>query len=234
MSRRALVALVPVLLAVTAPAAARAAVRLSDEHTFTSWAHPRWRAPVRAAPLPSARTIGSLHMLTEEGEPEVYLLLRETTDAAQRRWLKVRLPGRPNGRTGWVGADALGTVHVTHWALRVDLHALVATLFAHGRRVWQGRIGVGKASTPTPIGSFWVRELLRVPGRTLYGPYAFGTSDYSVLSGWPHGGVVGIHGTDQPWLIPGRPSHGCIRMRNGDISFLAAHLPIGAPVQVVA
>ena len=78
-----------------------------------------------------------------------------------------------------------------------------------------------------------MRELLRVPGETIYGPYAFGTSDYSVLSEWPHGGVVGIHGTDQPSLIPGRPSHGCIRMRNHDIVYLARHLPIGAPVHVV-
>jgi lipoprotein-anchoring transpeptidase ErfK/SrfK len=78
-----------------------------------------------------------------------------------------------------------------------------------------------------------VRELFRVPGQSLYGPYAFGTSAYSILSDWPGGGVVGIHGTNQPALIPGRPSHGCIRLRNPDITYLANHLPIGAPVRIV-
>jgi L,D-transpeptidase catalytic domain len=77
------------------------------------------------------------------------------------------------------------------------------------------------------------RELLRVPGHTLNGPCAFGTSDYSILTNWPRGGVVGIHGTSEPWLIPGRPSHGCIRMRNADITYLAHHLPLGAPVDIV-
>ena len=52
--------------------------------------------------------------------------------------------------------------------------------------------GVGKRSTPTPAGRFWIRERFAVPGRTLYGPYAFGTSAYSRLSDWPRGGVVGL------------------------------------------
>jgi lipoprotein-anchoring transpeptidase ErfK/SrfK len=47
------------------------------------------------------------------------------------------------------------------------------------------------------------------------------------------GGVVGIHGTNEPWLVPGRPSHGCIRMRNADITYLARRLPIGSPIVIV-
>ena len=43
-----------------------------------------------------------------------------------------------------------------------------------------------------------MRERLRnLNGDPLYGPWAFGTSAYSVLSDWPGGGVVGIHGTNQ-------------------------------------
>jgi lipoprotein-anchoring transpeptidase ErfK/SrfK len=99
--------------------------------------------------------------------------------------------------------------------------------------VWSAPVGIGAPATPTPAGRFVTREMLRVPGHTLYGPYAFGTSDYSTLTNWPGGGVVGIHGTSEPWLIPGRPSHGCIRMRNADITYLAHHLPLGAPVDIV-
>jgi lipoprotein-anchoring transpeptidase ErfK/SrfK len=86
---------------------------------------------------------------------------------------------------------------------------------------------------PTPAGSFYVRELIRVPSPGgLYGPFAFGTSAYSVLSDWPGGGVVGIHGTNEPALIPGRPSHGCIRVPNPQIRRLARLMPIGTPVRI--
>jgi len=210
-----------------------AAVQLSNERTFTSWAHPRGSAQIRSEPSGAARRVGSLHMLTEEGLPEVYLLRAEMTDASGAPWVLLRAPGRPNGVGGWVPREALGTIHVTDWALRVNLTLLRATLYRGGREVWSAPVGVGAPASPTPTGHFWVRELLRVPGDTLYGPFAFGTSDYSRLSEWPRGGVVGIHGTNQPLLVPGRPSHGCIRMRNGDIVYLARHLPVGAPLHIV-
>ena len=66
----------------------------------------------------------------------------------------------------------------------------------------------------------------------IYGPWAFGTSDYSVLSDWPGGGVIGIHGTNEPWLLPGRVSHGCVRVENSAIRRLAKLLPIGTPVRI--
>jgi lipoprotein-anchoring transpeptidase ErfK/SrfK len=60
-----------------------------------------------------------------------------------------------------------------------------------------------------------------------------GTAAYSgVLTDWPGGGVIGIHGTNQPGLIPGRPSHGCIRMRNRDIKRLYALTPVGTPLRI--
>ena len=64
-----------------------------------------------------------------------------------------------------------------------------------------------------------------------YGPLAFGTSARSaVLTDWPGGGFVGIHGTNRPELIPGRVSHGCIRMRNRDIERLGRLMPVGTPI----
>ena len=83
-----------------------------------------------------------------------------------------------------------------------------------GKQIWSARVGIGKSGTPTPRGQFWIRERLKaLGGNSVYGPWAFGTSAYSNLSDWPGGGVVGIHGTNQPGLIPGRPSHGCVRVR---------------------
>jgi hypothetical protein len=213
---------------------AEAPVRLSNELTNTRWAHPARTAAIRSAPATSAAVVGRLHMLTEEGEPEVYELLSKLSIPAGETWVQLRIPGRPNGRIGWVPRTDLAAFHLTHWALTVNLSRLRATLFLDGRATWSAPVGVGKPSTPTPTGHFWIRELLRVPGHTLYGPYAFGTSDYSVLSEWPRGGVVGIHGTNEPQLIPGHPSHGCIRMSNANITYLAHHLPVGAPVHIFA
>ena len=71
------------------------------------------------------------------------------------------------------------------------------------------------------------------PADSLYGPVAFGTSALSnVETDWPGGGVIGIHGTDEPQLIPGHPSHGCIRMRNGDVERLSRLLPVGTPLTI--
>ena len=66
-----------------------------------------------------------------------------------------------------------------------------------------------------------------------YGPVAFGTSARSAtLTDWPAGGFIGIHGTNRPDLLPGRVSHGCIRLRNPDILRLARLMPVGTPVEI--
>jgi L,D-transpeptidase catalytic domain len=235
-------ALLVVLAALASPATAPAAVRppdargplgnerLSNETTVTRWAHAARRAAVRSAPRRSARRLTTLRFWTEDRRPEVYLALssRRVDGGA---WVRIRVPGRPNGRTGWVPEAALGALHVVRTRFVVDHRTLRATLYRDGRRIWRAPIGVGTPNTPTPKGRFYIRELLRAPGG-VYGPWAFGTSAYSSLSDWPGGGVVGVHGTDQPGLLPGRPSHGCIRVRNAAISRLAKLMPIGTPVYI--
>jgi lipoprotein-anchoring transpeptidase ErfK/SrfK len=224
-----------VVLAATAfaaaPPAAGADVRLSNERTVTRWAHANLVSKVRARPSRAAATIARLRWSTEDGPAEVYVVLGRRR-VRGRTWMQVRIPGRPNGRRGWVPREALGGLHTVHTALVIDRRRLRATLRRNGRRVWRSRVGVGAPGTPTPAGRFWVRE--RLPGfGGSYGPWAFGTSAYSNrLTGWPGGGVIGIHGTDQPELIPGRPSHGCVRVPNGAIRRLARLMPIGTPVRI--
>jgi hypothetical protein len=208
-------------------------VALSNERTRTRWANAVSRSVARTRPRRDAGPVTRLHYETEDGFAEVYLVLARYTDSTGRRWLKVRLPMRPNGRTGWVRRSSLGGLHTVRTFLRIDKHHLRATLFRDGRRVLRAPVGIGKHGTETPGGRFYVRERLRVPSRgSLYGPLAFGTSAYSKLSDWPGGGVVGIHGTNEPSLIPGRPSHGCIRLRNRDIVRLGRLMPIGTPVRI--
>jgi lipoprotein-anchoring transpeptidase ErfK/SrfK len=98
--------------------------------------------------------------------------------------------------------------------------------------VFSARVGVGTSAAPTPTGSFFVRNRLTRYRSSFYGPVAFGTSARSTLTDWPAGGFVGIHGTSRPELIPGRVSHGCIRMRNDDILELARLMPVGTPLEI--
>ena len=177
--------------------------------------------------------VGSTQLSTEDGFPEDYLVLAQRV-YPNITWFQIRLPGRPNGRTGWVPEQSLGTLHLTHELLVLDERHLRLTLYSGGHSIFSARVGIGKPSTPTPPGHFWIREKFRVrPADPFYGPYAFGTADYSTLSEWPRGGVVGIHGTNKPWLIPGRPSHGCIRVRDADDSRLWSLLAVGTPLRVI-
>jgi hypothetical protein len=223
----------PIATALAVAALSPGAAPLSDEWATSAWAHPVARAPVHVAPAGGARVLARLHPRTEMGSPEVYLLLSEQTDARGRRWVRLRLPGQPNGRTGWVRRATLGPTHVTHTALLIDKRRLTATLLVGGKPRWHAPIGIGAPASPTPQGRFYVRERLKLkPATTAYGPYIIGTSGYARLSEFPGGGIIGIHGTSQPGLIPGRPSHGCVRLRNADIRTLVKRLPVGAAVRI--
>jgi hypothetical protein len=205
---------------------------ISNERTVTYWAYAAQQTPVRAAPTATAPAIDSVRLWTEDGLPNDYLVLAQRVYPRQT-WFKIRIPGRPNGRTGWVPEQALGALHITHEHLVVDERRLTLTLYLRGRTILSAPVGIGKPSTPTPTGNFWIREKFRVQSDPFYGPYAFGTADYSTLSEWPHGGVVGIHGTNEPTLIPGAPSHGCIRMKDSDIARLWPLLNVGTPLTIL-
>jgi hypothetical protein len=208
--------------------------RLSNERTLTRWAHTNLLGRIRARPSTASRAVGKLRWNTEDGVPEVYVVLQSRLDGKERAWLQIRIPGRPNGRKGWVREEQLSNLKTIRTHLTIDRRRLKATLRKNGRRIWSSRIGVGKPGTPTPRGRFWIRErLANLGGSPIYGPWAFGTSAYSdTLTDWPGGGVVGIHGTNQPELIPGRPSHGCIRVPNWNISRLAKLMPVGTPILI--
>jgi lipoprotein-anchoring transpeptidase ErfK/SrfK len=207
---------------------------LSNERTETRWAYPERRAVVYSRPSSRARKVGRLRLLTEDQFPELYVVLARWVDPANgNTWLRIRIPKRPNGRTGWVPASALGSLTVNRKMIDVDKRRLRLTVFDRGQIVMTARIGVGKKGTITPSGHFYVREKFHVNGVPLYGPRAIGTSAYApTLSDWPGGGVVGLHGTNQPGLIPGRPSHGCIRLRNRDILRLYRLAERGTPINI--
>jgi lipoprotein-anchoring transpeptidase ErfK/SrfK len=208
--------------------------QLSNETTFTRFAYIDRVAGVYSQPTTRSRRVAKLQWYTESNYPEPYPELESYTNAKGGVWIEVRVPGRPNGRTGWVEKNTLNRAHLTDQEVVVNRSKLRLYFYEAGRLVWSAPVAVGKPSTPTPAGHFWVTEKFTITDPSSgYYPYAYGTSDYSTLTEWPEGGVVGIHGPYfQPNDIPGRISHGCIRLKVAADRWLGHHLQIGAPVLV--
>jgi len=206
---------------------------LRDKHV-SLWSFVRRATTARTTPRRAGAAVARLASTTAEGTANTLLVLGRTRDAAGRVWVRVRLPVLPNGTTGWVPRTALGGYRAVRTRLVVDVRRLRATLLRNGRPLMRADIGVGLDQSPTPRGRFYIRNKLVRYRSGFYGPLAFGTSARSaVLTDWPGGGFIGIHGTNQPELLPGRVSHGCIRMRNADIVRLGRLMPVGTPMEVL-
>ncbi len=197
-----------------------------------TWRWAQVLRPVAARRRPGGRVAARLRTRTPEHTVNI-VLVTATAMHRGRLWVRVRLPVLPNGTQGWVLRSALSgyTFVATH--LVVSLRHRRLTLYRDGRAIFRAPVGIGARHTPTPRGQFYIRDRLRGFASPFYGPIAFGTSARSaVLTEWPAGGYIGIHGTNAPRRIPGRPSHGCIRMRDRDILRLAMLLPVGTPVTI--
>jgi lipoprotein-anchoring transpeptidase ErfK/SrfK len=169
------------------------------------------------------------------GSPTPFLISEARRTAAGDIWLKVLLPRRPNGSSGWVRRDQVRIKPVTREVV-VDLSSRTASLLEDRRKVRSFRVGVGTAGTPTPTGRFYVTVKLRPPqiSAAAYGAWALGLSGYSEVhqSFGTGDGQIALHGTYRPWLL-GRPvSNGCVRMDNATITLLAETLPLGTPVTI--
>jgi lipoprotein-anchoring transpeptidase ErfK/SrfK len=216
-------------LGAAAPAAAQQSYeRMSDERSETWWSYVEARAKVRAAPATIAARVGTLGTRTHLGSPETVVVL-----GRRGRWSRIRFSGI-GSRWGWVPSRVLSEPALVRTRLVVDRPRRRVVLYHREERVMSLRAGVGAVGSPTPGGRYFVRE--KVIPRTsggIYGPLAFGLSAHSKYrTDWPGGGQVGVHGTNQPGLIPGRISNGCVRLRNRSILRLGRRLPVGTPVTI--
>ncbi len=158
------------------------------------------------------------------------------SDDQKPGWVKVLLPVRPNGTTGWVKETDVRLVP-SRYRIDVDLGDHELTVYDGDQVYLQDTVAIGKPSTPTPIGKFYLRILVKPPDpTTVYGPYAFGLSSHSEAFEEFNGGEaqVGIHGNNDASVLGEDVSSGCIRMDNDTITRLAAVLPLGTPVDVHA
>lgn len=191
------------------------------------------RTVARTAPDPSARAVRAFARITPLGSPQVFLLQRQVLGEDGATWFRALLPVKPNGTAGFVPGEDL-EVRVTAYRLDLDIRRFKLNLYEGCGLVKSFRVGIGTGKTPTPEGQFYLTSLIKLPGPgTIYGAYAYGLSGYSeVLDTWRLGGIIGLHGTNDPSSIGKRSSHGCIRMRNRDIRVLVKILPLGTPIAI--
>ena len=152
------------------------------------------------------------------------------------RWLLVMLPGRPNGSTGWI-PQLDNRLIATPWRIKVDLAARRVSVYRDGRLTRVFEAVVGKPSTPTPSGRFFVEESVQMAPGQAGAPFALALSARSnalqEFEGGP--GQIAIHGRENIGGTVGRAeSHGCIRLATASIDWLAERIRPGTPVTIEA
>jgi lipoprotein-anchoring transpeptidase ErfK/SrfK len=170
------------------------------------------------------------------GEPTTLLVLESATSAG-REWVRLLLPERPNGSSAWVPREYVILTHTPYW-VEVSTGSRKVSVYRNGRLTRRYRAVVGKPSTPTPDGLAAIYERNRQPD-----PHAFVgtwvlalTAESDVLKHFEGGtGRIGIHGRAATSLLDplgSARSHGCVRISNGPVDWMAAHVPAGTPVMI--
>jgi lipoprotein-anchoring transpeptidase ErfK/SrfK len=188
-------------------------------------AHVERPTPLYASP--NGAVITRLSTRTEFGSPQTLGVVRQ-----RGRWLAVVSTLRPNERLGWIRAGALRVTR-TQVNLVLDLSRRRLLLREGDRVVRRMTVGIGRASSPTPVGRFAVTDKL---SGSRYGPYygccivALSAHQPNLPAGWTGGDRIAIHGTNAPWTIGVPSSAGCPHARESDLRVLMRRVPLGAPV----
>jgi hypothetical protein len=148
-------------------------------------------------------------------------------------WFRVRVSHFPNGTLGWIRAGTVATSRIRR-RIVVDVSRRRLFLYQRGKLILAAPAAVGKPSTPTPHGRFYITQRFIVTApNSPYGTRALGLSAFSnVLRSWVDGGPVGIHGTNEPFSIGKGVSHGCIRLPEQTMRRLFGLVPLATPVVI--
>ena len=170
------------------------------------------------------------------GEPQFLLVLGSSTRRGGE-WLRVLLPIRPDGTTGWIPRNDVTLTGTRYW-ITVDKQDRTVTVYHGGKLVQQYLAVIGKPATPPPDGLAAIYERDPQPDpQGFLGPWALPLTIFSnVLFNFGGGpGRVAIHGRAGASLLDplgSAASHGCIRIDNTAIDWMAAHIPQGTPVEI--
>lgn len=174
------------------------------------------------------------------GRAGVWYGYRMTMPIVEERgaWLRIMLPERPNGKTTWVRRSDV-TTSSTGYRIVIRLNVTKLIVYKDGFPLFIAPVGIGKASTPTPQGHFFL-TVKESPDPHRYGPFVLHTSGHSeAIQSWEGMGdaITAIHGpvsakSDAQIGREGtRISNGCIRMHKADLARLNA-IPPGTPIDI--
>lgn len=186
------------------------------------------------APAPALALPNPWHVNDDPNEPtvpQVFLVEEQRDDG----WVRVLLPVRPNGSTGWIRASDL-ELSATTYRVLIELGAHRITVYEGDAVILEEAAAIGKPETPTPPGRYYIRVLLESTNpNSVYGPFAYGLSAHSdVLTSFNGGDAeVGIHGNNDSSVLGQSVSAGCVRISNDGITRLTGILPLGTPVEIV-
>jgi lipoprotein-anchoring transpeptidase ErfK/SrfK len=188
---------------------------------------------VRRTPAPYGKKITVFHYFREDYRIQEILAIGWKLGSDGQPWYHISVPMRPNGTYGWIPA---GTVQLrpTQSKIVVDVGSRTIDVFRRGKHVVHGIVAVGAPGMETPLGHYYVAATFVPYQDPFLGVYALETSAYSKLTEWPGGGVVGIHGTNEPWLLGKAVSHGCVRVSNATATKLKRYAPLGTPIIIKA
>ncbi|MBO9533180.1 MAG: L,D-transpeptidase [Solirubrobacteraceae bacterium] len=191
---------------------------------------------VRKRPANRAKGIKKLQPYGSWNGGPVVLSIAQVKVIDGVRWLRVRLPIRPNNSTGWV-PEANVAVSKLRYRVEVSRAKHTVTLLRDGKKIASSRVVVGAPATPTPAGTFAVLEVVRQPKGSILGPFALHLTAHSdVLDNYGGGpGRVALHGRSGGLLndpLGTSRSHGCIRMPNSFVRKLAKVAVEGTPVTI--
>jgi lipoprotein-anchoring transpeptidase ErfK/SrfK len=216
----------------------RAAAAISPPSRARGATVARIIAPLRARTRPD-RPGGTRAVSVQtswSGQPTTLLVLAARTYEG-REWVKLLLPERPNGSAGWVPAEQVARSQTPYW-VEVSTGRRTVSVYRDGHLARRFRAVVGKASTPTPHGLAAIYERDRQPDPHVFvGTWVLAlTAESNVLRHFEGGtGRIGIHGRAGASLLDplgSARSHGCIRISNGPVDWMAAHVPVGTPVRI--
>jgi lipoprotein-anchoring transpeptidase ErfK/SrfK len=216
---------------VSVPPASASRVPVGQALVMLSHAKTARRNPSINAP--EITTVASQRPLTHV--QTVLPVLGRATSKHGEGWVDVRLPGRPNGSSGWI--TTAGTMPSwTPWRLLVNLNARLVTVYYRGRITRRFPAVVGKPSTPTPTGQFFIEEGLSLNAQASGAPFALATSArshvFQEFDGGP--GQIAIHGMGNlPGALGTASSHGCVRLDTPDITWLAMRIGPGVPLRIL-
>mgnify|MGYP002621061960 FL=1 len=112
----------------------------------------------------------------------------------------------------------------------------IMAFYENGVKIAEYPIGLGKVSTPTPVGYF------KILTKEINPPWIDPQDPEYIVSSGPENplgyrwmqilGNYGIHGTNRPDSIGGYVSNGCVRMREEDVEKIFDAVEVGTPVDI--